>query len=310
MLQFCKSAVWHGSLKSRCHQGCVPPWHSGEEFTSSPFLVPKGLLYFLAGGLFIFKDNCSPWPSGVAPFWLLPSSFLFLWPSVTSWVASDACTRKESERCLLVLLWSIRFQPHHDLAFQFLEDTAELALALQLVHILCLLHSGHPTWLFLVSLKASCPQRTYLDTQNIYILKALMYSIRLSSRSESLSVCPTLQPHGPYNPWNSLGQNTWVGSLSLLQGIFPTQGLNPGFPHCRWILYQMRHKGSPCLPEGTCNSYSISMKIGMSDRQKEVTRAKHLLKRKSSFVSWIFIECLLCAQHCDRSGDILVTKDS
>ena len=35
------------------------------------------------------------------------------------------------------------------------------------------------------------------------------------------------------------------GSLSLLQGIFPTQGLNPGIPHCRWILYQLSHKGSP-----------------------------------------------------------------
>ena len=36
-----------------------------------------------------------------------------------------------------------------------------------------------------------------------------------------------------------------MGSLSLLQGIFPTQGSNPGFPHCRWILYQLSHKGSP-----------------------------------------------------------------
>ena len=45
--------------------------------------------------------------------------------------------------------------------------------------------------------------------------------------------------------WNSPGQNTGTGSLSLLQGIFPTQGLNPGFPHCRRILYQLSHKGSP-----------------------------------------------------------------
>ena len=39
---------------------------------------------------------------------------------------------------------------------------------------------------------------------------------------------------------------TGLGSLSLLQGIFPTQGSNPGLPHCRWILYQLSHKGSPC----------------------------------------------------------------
>ena len=47
------------------------------------------------------------------------------------------------------------------------------------------------------------------------------------------------------SPWNSPGQNTGVGSLSLLQGIFPTQGSNPGLPHCRRILYQLSHKGSP-----------------------------------------------------------------
>ena len=42
------------------------------------------------------------------------------------------------------------------------------------------------------------------------------------------------------SPWNSPGQNTGVGSLSLLWGIFPTQGSNPGLPYCRWILYQLR----------------------------------------------------------------------
>ena len=49
--------------------------------------------------------------------------------------------------------------------------------------------------------------------------------------------CLTLCDPMDYTVWNSLGQNTGVGSLSLLQGIFPTQGLNPGLPHCRWILY-------------------------------------------------------------------------
>ena len=50
------------------------------------------------------------------------------------------------------------------------------------------------------------------------------------------------------NPWTS-GQNSGVGSLSLLQGIFPTQGLNPGLPHCRQFLYQLSHKGSPRILE-------------------------------------------------------------
>ena len=47
-------------------------------------------------------------------------------------------------------------------------------------------------------------------------------------------------------PWtvHSPGQNAGVGSLSLLWGIFPTQGLNPSPPHCRRMLYQMSHQGS------------------------------------------------------------------
>ena len=64
----------------------------------------------------------------------------------------------------------------------------------------------------------------------------------LESESHSV-VSYSLWPHGLYSLWNSLGQNTGVGSLSLLQGIFPTQGLNPGLSHCRHILYQLNHKG-------------------------------------------------------------------
>ena len=47
-----------------------------------------------------------------------------------------------------------------------------------------------------------------------------------------------------YTVWNFPGQNTVVGSLSPPQGIFPTQGLNPGLLHCRQILYQLSHKRS------------------------------------------------------------------
>ena len=75
--------------------------------------------------------------------------------------------------------------------------------------------------------------------------------------SESGSVVSSsLRPHGLYSPfpwnspWNSPSPwNTGVGGLSLLQGIFPTQGSNPGLPHCRWILYQLSHKGSPRILE-------------------------------------------------------------
>jgi len=59
----------------------------------------------------------------------------------------------------------------------------------------------------------------------------------------------SLQPHGLYSPCDSPGQNIGVGSRSLLQGIFLTQGLNPGLPHCRQILYQLNHQGSPRILE-------------------------------------------------------------
>ena len=61
-------------------------------------------------------------------------------------------------------------------------------------------------------------------------------------------LCPTLC--NPMDcPWDSPRQNTGAGSLSFLQGIFPSQGLNPGLPHCRQILYQLSHQGSPRIQE-------------------------------------------------------------
>ena len=112
--------------------------------------------------------------------------------------------------------------------------------------------------------------------------------------SEScLVMSDSLQPHGLYSPWNSPGQNTGVGtfsrdlpkpgiepqsptlqadslptepqgkpkntrvgSLSLLQGIFPTQGSNPGFPHCRQTLYHLSHQGKPWILEWVAYPFS------------------------------------------------------
>ena len=55
---------------------------------------------------------------------------------------------------------------------------------------------------------------------------------------------------------NSPGQNTGVGRLSLLQGIFLTQGSNTGLPHCRQILYQLSHKGRPIILEWVACPFS------------------------------------------------------
>ena len=62
----------------------------------------------------------------------------------------------------------------------------------------------------------------------------------------------SLRPHGLYSTWNSSGQN----SLSLLQGIFPTRGLNPGLLHCRQILYCLNHQKSPRILEWVAYSFS------------------------------------------------------
>ena len=72
----------------------------------------------------------------------------------------------------------------------------------------------------------------------------------IKSESESRSVVSVSpRPHGLHSPWNSPGQNTGMGSLSLLQEIVPTQRSIPGLPYCRWVLYQLSHKGSPKILE-------------------------------------------------------------
>ena len=71
--------------------------------------------------------------------------------------------------------------------------------------------------------------------------------------SESVSrsvVFDSLRPHGLYParllcPWNSPGKNTGVVCHFLLQGIVPTQELNPSLLHCRQILYQLSYEGNP-----------------------------------------------------------------
>ena len=77
------------------------------------------------------------------------------------------------------------------------------------------------------------------------------------SRSESRSaVSNSLRLHELYSPWNSPGQNTGMSSHSLLQGIFPTQGSNSGLPHCRQILHQLSHQGSPRILEWVAYPFS------------------------------------------------------
>ena len=81
--------------------------------------------------------------------------------------------------------------------------------------------------------------------------------LTLWKESEALSVVSnSLWPQGLYSPWNSPGKSIGVGDHSLLQGIFPIQGLNPGLSHCRRILYCLSHKGSPRILEWVAYPFS------------------------------------------------------
>ena len=89
----------------------------------------------------------------------------------------------------------------------------------------------------------------------LYIVSSdYFYFLRMSENHSVMS--DSLWLHGLYSPWNSPGQNTGMNSLSLLQGIFPAQGLNPGLLHCMWILYQLSHKGSPRILEWVAYPFS------------------------------------------------------
>ena len=103
-------------------------------------------------------------------------------------------------------------------------------------------------------------------------------------KSESCSaMSDSLPPQGLYSPWNSPGQNTGVGSLSLLQGMFPTQRSNPGLLHCRWILYQLSHKGSPRILEWVAYPFSRA-----SFQLRNHTRVSYIAGR--FFTNWAIRE--------------------
>ena len=119
--------------------------------------------------------------------------------------------------------------------------------------------------------------------------------------SESLSVMSdSLRPHGLYSPWSSPGQNTAMGSLSLLQGIFPTQGSIPSLPHCRRILYQLSHKGSPRIlgwvaypfcrgPSQPRNQTRVSCNAGRFFTNWAMREAPHIwssCERRKRWKSW------------------------
>ena len=69
--------------------------------------------------------------------------------------------------------------------------------------------------------------------------------IQRESGSEVAQLCPTLWDPRLLRPWDFPGKSTGVGCHFLLQGIFLTQGSNPGLLHCRQMIYPLSHQGSP-----------------------------------------------------------------
>ena len=78
-----------------------------------------------------------------------------------------------------------------------------------------------------------------------------MWECEVKVTRSCLTLCDSME-----SSWNSPGQNTGVGSHCLLQGTFPTQGLNPSLLHCRWILYQLSHQGNPRILEWVAYPFS------------------------------------------------------
>ena len=111
----------------------------------------------------------------------------------------------------------------------------------------------------------------------------IIWATREAQSESHTVVSNSLRPHGLYSPWNSPGQNTTVGNLSLLQGIFPTHGSNPGLLRCRQILYHLSHKGSPRILKWVAYPFSSG-----SSQPRNQTRVSCIAGR--FFTNWAIRE--------------------
>ena len=151
----------------------------------------------------------------------------------------------------------------------------------------------HVTWT-LNTISQWSLQKSYKE----YFNPSLIYK-----ESESHSVMSnSLWPHGLYSPWNFPGQNTGVSSLCLLQGIFPTQGSNPGLPRCRWILYQLSHKGSPRILKWVAYPFS-----SRSSWPRNQTRVSCIAGR--FFTNWTIREALMINRYLETIPEQVIFRN-
>ena len=105
-----------------------------------------------------------------------------------------------------------------------------------------------------------CPFIKLLGIWVFFHLLGILNNIVMNVLSPSI-VSDSLQPPGLQHTrllcqWDSPCKNTGLGFHALLCGVFPTQGSNPGLPHCRWILYHLSHQRSPRILEWVAYPFS------------------------------------------------------
>ena len=148
-----------------------------------------------------------------------------------------------------------------------------------------------------------CPDTTE-ELLQTYLLKnnnSSQYSLMTYMGKSGSEICTVVSSswrlQGLCGPWDSPGQDTGVGSLSLLQGIFPTQGSNPGPPHCRWILSWLSHEGSPRRLEWIAYPFSRG-----SSQPRDWTRVSFIADR--FFTNWAIRETHMWKKSYQKKVDI------
>ena len=120
----------------------------------------------------------------------------------------------------------------------------------------------------------------------VYISVFVSVKVSCSVMFDSLQPCG-LQPARLLCPWNSPSKSTTVDCHFLLQGSFPTQGLNPGLPHCRWTFYCLSHEGSLLFQYHTVlmTNFVVQSKVREPDSPSSIFLSHDCFDYLRSFVS-------------------------
>ena len=177
------------------------------------------------------------------------SALLTTWKPLTVWITTNCgkSLKRWKDQTTWPASWEICMQvKKQQLELNMEKQTGSKLGKENVKAVYC--HSAYLTFMQSTSWETLGWRKHKMESRlpgEISITSDRQMTLPLWQKSESLStVSDSLRPRGLYSPCNSLSKNTGVGSLSLLQGIFPTQGSDPGLPHCGWILYQLSHKNT------------------------------------------------------------------